>query len=144
MKPLSLAKNDTKNTIRVMVLEDDQFFNRLITKKIETFVKEKLKDKKLQFDIKAYTNPIDFINNFKKDTHIVFIDYYLEADKNGIDVLKKIKSTSTVCKVIMISKSDNIKTSIISILEGASDFLIKDNDILEKILLKIEEMILKK
>jgi DNA-binding NtrC family response regulator len=95
----------------------------------------------LSFDIQSYTNVNDCMRNLNSDTDIAFVDYYLSDSKNALDILKKIKQKCDHCKVIVISQVKNIKTSLQTIKEGASDFICKDRFALTRSCYIVEHII---
>jgi CheY-like chemotaxis protein len=60
---------------------------------------------------------------------IVILDYFLDSEvsfaKNGIDILKKIKSIYPHTKVVMLSRQNDIKVALYCIRYGASDYVSK-------------------
>jgi two-component system, OmpR family, response regulator len=60
---------------------------------------------------------------------IVILDYFLDSEvssaKNGIDILRKIKTMNTATKVVMLSRQNDIKVALYSIRYGASDYISK-------------------
>lgn len=132
---------ETHNQFKIVVLEDNDFYNNLLTRQLENYTGEIAHDKGYGFDISSFTNATDFIKNFKQDTDIAFIDYYLGESKNGMDVLKIIKQKSPGCKVVIISRENNMKTSFQTLNEGAYTFICKDQNALMESCHLVEEVI---
>jgi len=128
------------NHFNVIVLEDSDFYNNILTRQLQTYVESIANDKHFSFDILSYTNTNDCIRNLKPETDIAFLDYYL-SDGNALDVMKKIKQRCEDCKIIIISQIRNIKTSLQTINEGASDFINKDRYALARCCYILEEII---
>src|ERR1700746_1905660 len=59
-----------------------------------------------------------------KNTHIVILDYFLEG-KNGVEILKTIKTINPDTEVIMLSGNEDIAVAIESFRNGAKDYVIK-------------------
>ncbi|MCD0468716.1 response regulator [Flavobacterium sp. JAS] len=91
-------------------------------------------------DITYYTNTRDCIDNLHQNPDIIFLYHNLE-DINGFEVLKKIKQYNPDIYVIIISGGENTKTTVDALRFGAFDYVIKANDIYEKIGLIIEKII---
>ena len=62
---------------------------------------------------------------------IVFLDFHLDNEMDGIEVLKRIKGYSQDIQVIFTTSMESVVLAIKSIKLGASDFLLK-KDISEK------------
>ncbi|MBC7695313.1 MAG: response regulator [Burkholderiales bacterium] len=132
---------ETNNQFKIVVLEDNDFYNQLLTRQLENYTSEIAQDKGYSFDISSYTNATDFLKNFKPDTDIAFVDYYLGESKNGLEVLKIIKQKCPKCKVVVISRENNIKTSFETLNEGAYTFIYKDQGALIESCVLVEEVI---
>jgi DNA-binding NtrC family response regulator len=120
----------TKNHFRIVVLEDSEFYNNILSRKLQNYISAIAYDKEYSFDIDSYTNLNDCLYNLNTDTDIAFVDYYLGDSKNALYVLKKIKQKCSNCKVVIISQSKDSVLSFQIIKEGAVDFISKDNDAL--------------
>lgn len=91
-------------------------------------------------DITHYSNGSDCINNLHQNPDIIFLDHNME-DITGFEVLKKIKRYNPNIYVIMISGQENIKTAVDALKFGAFDYVIKGNDVNEKIAVIISKII---
>ena len=81
----------TQNHFKIVVLEDSEFYNNILSKKLQNYIKPISQDKEYSFDIQSYTNLNDCLYNLQSDTDIAFVDFYLGDSKNALYVLKKIK-----------------------------------------------------
>lgn len=131
----------TKSEFKIVVLEDNDFYNNLLTRQLENYTWEITHDKGYVFDINSYTNATDCLKNLKPDTDIAFVDYYLGENKNALDVLKIIKQKSPKCKVVVISREKNMKTSYQTLNEGAYTFIYKDQGALIESCYLVDEII---
>jgi DNA-binding NtrC family response regulator len=126
---------------KIVVLEDSDFYNNLLTRQLENYTGALAVDKDCTFDIQSYTNVNDCMRNLSPETDIAFVDYYLSDNKNALDILKKIKQKCQDCKVVIISQVKNIKTSLQTLKEGASDFITKDRFALTKSCYLVEDLV---
>jgi DNA-binding NtrC family response regulator len=131
----------TKHEFKIVVLEDSDFYNNLLTHQLKNYTDAIAQDKGYSFDIESYRNSNDCLRNIKPETDIAFVDYYLGEGINGIDVLKKIKEKCKDCKIIIMSQVTTLKTSIQTVNYGASDFIIKDRFALNRSCYIVEEII---
>jgi DNA-binding NtrC family response regulator len=132
---------EPNSEFKIIVLEDNDFYNSLLTRQLENYTGEITLDKGYKFEISSYTNATDCLKNIKPDTDIAFVDFYLGENKNGLDVLKIIKQRSPNCKVVVISRENNMKTSFQTLNEGAYTFIYKDRDALIESCYLVDEII---
>jgi DNA-binding NtrC family response regulator len=92
------------------------------------------------YDITYYSNGNDCITNLDKKPDIIFLDHNMEGMK-GFEVLKKIKRYNPNIYVVMISGQENIETAVDALKYGVFDYLIKDNNVSDKITNIIEKII---
>lgn len=123
------------------MLEDSSFYNNILTRQLERYTKAIGEDKNVEFQIQGYTSPTDFLRNMKEDIDIAFVDYYLGNGVTGAQILKQVRKIAKNCKVIIISQSESVKASLLTLKEGAKDFIHKDRDALLKSCLIVEEVL---
>jgi len=127
--------------IRIAIVEDNPFYNNLLSRHLKAYLELMAEDYHFSLEIKSYTKPHTCLRNLKPDTDIVFLDYYLGDSVTGLEMMKKIREKCVGCKIIIISQVDSTQTSLIPMLEGASEFILKDQDALSKSCLIAEEII---
>ncbi|MGZ3903502.1 MAG: response regulator [Bacteroidia bacterium] len=130
-----------QNHFKIVVLEDSDFYNMLLTRQLENYTGAIAADKNCSFEIQSYTNVNDCIRNINYDTDIAFVDYYLSDNKNALDILKTIKQKCKNCRIIIISQVKNIRTSFQTLKEGASNFICKDRFALTESCLLVEDLV---
>lgn len=132
---------EDKKQFKIVVLEDNEFFNHLLTRKLENFTEELAMDKNdCEFEIQSFTNARDCVQNINPDTDVAFVDYYLD-NTTALDLLQKIKEKCRKCKIIIISQIDNLKTAYQTMLEGAYEFILKDQRALSKTTEIVEDLV---
>lgn len=132
----------TKPHIKIMILEDNDFYNKLITKYLKTYLEQISLIKGFTFEISSFTTFDDCSRNLKPDIDIIISDYYLNDGYSVMDLLELIKKQERTTNVIVISKSRDLKNSIGSLSEGADEYVYKDNEALRKSAYIVEEMII--
>ena len=65
------------NNIKIVIVEDNKFFNNALTQKIKQHTNELREQYKVDFTIESYVNSEDFIMNIRNDIDIIFTDFYL-------------------------------------------------------------------
>jgi DNA-binding NtrC family response regulator len=130
-----------RKQFKIIVLEDNEFYNNILTRQLKNYTDELEEGKGCTFDIESYTNAGDCIRNLKPDTDIAIVDYYLGDSKNAMDILKAIKEKCDHCRVVIISQFKNIKTYYETLNNGAYHFIFKDKQALAKSCYVIEDII---
>lgn len=134
-----------KKNIKIVILEDDLFFNKSLERHVQTICNSHAYDD-FKFEISTYLNAKDCIEKLDKDTDILFLDYYLIGPEeqqilNGGDVFKRVREVCKDCKVVMVSSMKNIQTVVEMIRRGIYEFVTKNknsnnriNDVLQQLL----------
>lgn len=126
---------------RIVIVEDNEFYNHLLTRQLQNYTDAIAEDKGYVFDIQSYTNASDCLRNMKEDTDVALVDYYLGDSTNGLEIMKQIKEKSPGCRVVIISQVKNMKTSFETLNEGAFTFIYKDRDALLEACHLIEDVL---
>ncbi len=119
----------------IFIVDDDEAFTRLVARELN-----KAEYKKIE----VYANGTLMMDNLVKKPDIVFLDYTLEPEMNGLDVLKKIKETDKGIYVIMFTAAEKIELAIDSLRLGAYDYIIKNENAFVKIVNRIKKIIKEK
>jgi len=98
----------------------------------EPIQNEMLKDylsERFLYDIKTFESGEDMLKSLDLDPEIVVLDYHLSAHlpnaKNGVEILKEIKTLRPDTQVIMLSGQDKIDVAVDSMKYGAYDYVVK-------------------
>lgn len=115
---------NTGRPFKIFVLEDNEWYNKLLVHNLSL---------NPDFEVRGFLNTKDF---FAKAAHdfpdVVTLDYRL-PDMEGFNVLQKIKDNYPETEVIVISAQENIQTAIELLKHGAYDYIVKTNDIKERL-----------
>ncbi len=139
----ALADNNNadapKDKHKIFLVDDD--IKTLIM--IKHHLEKKLGEK-IDVSIFAYgENSLDRLEELQPD--IVVLDYYLNAIKEdaqtGVEILKKIKATKYDTRVIMLSGQEDMETAMETILNGASDYVVKNEKSLQNLELAVSKII---
>ncbi|MBI1288001.1 MAG: response regulator [Flavobacteriales bacterium] len=130
------------HNIRIVVLDDSDFYNRLLTRQLQSYTRAIAQATDFRFDIESYVHADDCIRNLKSDTDIAFLDYYLGNGITAQDVIREIRRNCNKCKVVVVSKTRNAFTEGKSLEQGASAFLYKlDRYTLQKSCFFVDELV---
>ena len=107
----------------IFVVEDDIMYREII--------KNELEENNCK-NIEFFSLGKDCINNLHKNPDIVLLDYMLEGELNGLQVLKKIKSTNPDTEVIMMSAQEKLEVAVNSLKHGAYDYIVKNDSAMNR------------
>lgn len=134
----------TQKELKIAVLDDSSFYNKLLTKQIENCTTNLAYTKGYNCSINSFVHFDDFLRNLRKDTDLVFIDYFLGQGVTGGQIIKQIKKICKNCKVIVVSKVRSIQTVVDTVSEGATAFIYKDKNALARACFFVEHIAEKK
>jgi DNA-binding NtrC family response regulator len=118
------------NAVLIYVVEDNDWYNRLLVHTISL---------NPDFEVKSFFNGKDFLDHLHETPDIVTLDYRL-PDLTGTEILKRIKQEYPEIQVILISEQDDINTVVELLKMGAKDYIIKSNDIRDRLLNTIQNI----
>ena len=128
-----LNPNDSTNySFEVVVIEDNHLTNTILSKALDSTINTIYNLKNISVKFTSFQNGGDFLTYFKsietsRSKLIVFSDYHLEDNMNGVEILKNIKQKRSDATVIIMSDSTNSQISLDAMKMGAYCFLPKDN-----------------
>jgi hypothetical protein len=103
-----------KKTIKVLVIEDDEYYNSLLSNAIQQSVNRVLAKGNYQLVLRSFTDAGEYIRKIKSkeldcDYTAVFIDYYLGAGINAGHVINLLKEHSSDAMVVLLSHSNQAR-----------------------------------
>lgn len=116
----------TKPNIKIVIIEDDDFYNRLLTKYL-SFSLNKLSQKSgFTLIVISCLSFTEFIDNFDNETIFVFSDYYIGGKNTAFDVIKFIESKSKHCKIAIVTQIKSHEEQINKLLKKSYNVINKD------------------
>ncbi|MEL6257247.1 MAG: sigma-54 dependent transcriptional regulator [Bacteroidota bacterium] len=109
--------------MRIFIVEDDPFFANLIE-----FVLEQNPDN----EVRKFETAQAVLDQLHLHPDVITVDYSL-PDMNGRDLLAKVRARSPESRVVIISSQQDIGTALDMLKEGAYDYIVKDDDIKDRI-----------
>jgi DNA-binding NtrC family response regulator len=116
--------------LKIFVVEDDEWYSRLLVHTLSLNV---------DYEVRSFRTAGEFLECLHESPDIVTLDYRL-PDMNGIDLLKKIKEENNDIQVILISGQNDIDTAVSLLKLGVYDYIVKTNDIRERLLLTVQNI----
>jgi two-component system, NtrC family, response regulator AtoC len=120
----------TGNQVKIYVVEDNDWYNRLLVHTLSL---------NPDYEVKGFLNGRDFINHLHEPPDIVTLDYRL-PDISGTELLKQLKQEHPEIQVILISEQEDINTVVELLKLGAKDYIIKSNDIRDRLLNTVQNI----
>jgi two-component system, NtrC family, response regulator AtoC len=114
----------SEKAFKIFVVEDNEWYNRLLVYNLEL---------NPDYEVSSFLNGKDCLNHLNDRPDIITLDYRL-PDMNGVEILKKIKEENDEIEVILISEQNDISVVVELLKHGAYDYLVKSDDIKEKLL----------
>jgi two-component system, NtrC family, response regulator AtoC len=115
----------------VFICEDDEWYANFLSHHIS---------RNPDFLVKKFFTAKDLLFSLHEKPDVITLDYSL-PDSDGKDLIKLIKEESPNTEVVMISGQSDISIALNLMKNGVFDYLVKDNDIKDRIwntLLKIK------
>ena len=109
--------------LKVFIVDDDNYCRELLHNILLT---------QGFSDIRQFDNGVDCIKNLSCQPDIVFVDYNMDP-LNGLDVLKTAKLLCPETIFMMVSAQKDIKVALNAIKAGATDYIIKDENVSENV-----------
>ena len=121
--------HNTKNPL-IFVVEDNQLYSKLVVSYLKT---------NKFTNVETFATGEEVLKNMRRNPDIVIQDYLLDGI-SGIEVLIKAKKIYPEVEFIFLSGNDNIEIAINSMKYGASNYIVKDKQALQKLVQKIRQM----
>jgi hypothetical protein len=119
-----------KRLINVLVIEDNEYYNNVLSTSILQSVNALLFKGKHQIVLRSFTDAGEYIRKIKSgelvcDDTIVFVDYYLGEGIDASHVIEAIKQYASDTMVVLLSQSPDVKEKSNHI--PYDYFVVKDN-----------------
>jgi len=115
---------------KIFVVEDDEWYSKLLVHNLSL---------NPDYEIESFTNGKDCLANLHKNPEEITLDYRL-PDMKGLEILKNIKAENQEIQVILISEQDEIEVVVELLKYGAYDYIVKSNDIRERLLNTVQNI----
>ena len=108
----------------IFVVEDDEWYNRLLVHHLSL---------NPEFKVETFFTGKDLLEHLHEKPDIITLDYRL-PDYSGAELLGRIRDRDENIEVIVISEQEDIEVAIGLLKQGAFDYLVKSQDIRERLL----------
>jgi len=119
-----------KKPINVLVIEDNEYYNNLLSNAIQQSINSILLKGEYQLILRSFTDAGECIRKIKSQElkftdSIVFLDYYLGNGINAAHIIRLMREYSFDTMVVLLSQSKTIKER--NNLIHYDYFVVKDN-----------------
>jgi DNA-binding NtrC family response regulator len=122
----------------IFIVDDDQFINKLVSRR---FTNE-------DYTVEAFEFGEDCLKVLDKDPDLVILDYFfVNGDikmMNGMEVFNRIKEVKPTLPVIILSGQEKGEIVLELARKGISDYIIKDNNLIDNLQVAIDDLFQKK
>jgi two-component system response regulator AtoC len=119
-----------EDQFQVFVVEDNDWYNQLLVHTLSL---------NPDHQVHSFQNGRDCLDHLDRGPDLITLDYRL-PDMTGIEVLRRIKNVNPDIQVIMISEQADINVVVDLLKEGAFDYIVKTNDIRERLLNTVQNI----
>ncbi len=119
---------------KIFILDDDVWYSELLEYHLSL---------NPDYELKKFHSAKDCLASMYERPNVVTVDYSL-PDKNGDEVLKRIKEQNPDTQVVIISGQEDVATAVDLLKKGAYDYIVKDDETPERLwnsVMKIRENI---
>ncbi|SFF83204.1 sigma-54-dependent transcriptional regulator [Pontibacter chinhatensis] len=111
------------SSFKIFILDDDVWYSELLEYHLSL---------NPDYELKKFHSAKDCLGSLYERPNVLTLDYSL-PDKNGAEVLSKIKEQSPDTQVIIISGQNDVATAVDLLKKGAYDYIVKDEDTPERL-----------
>lgn len=108
----------------IFVVEDNEWYNKLLVHNLSL---------NPDYTIKSFFSGKDLLDHLSEEPNVITVDFRL-PDMNGDELLRKIKAANPAIDVVIISEQQEITTAVELLKLGAYDYLVKSEDIRDRLL----------
>ncbi|MGF7139670.1 response regulator [Roseimarinus sediminis] len=123
---------EEKDTVNIVIVDDDEYFNRLLRYEIEK-VRFDLPELEGKIGIHSYVRGNSFLQDLSKESFtdsniVLFVDYSLEENLNGLKIMHQVRQFNPDSVVVLMSEFRTRELSLASKEAGVFAFLKKDRN----------------
>jgi len=112
----------------IFIVDDDALTAQMLSDHLEENPRNK---------VSIFSTGEECIKNLHQNPDVVILDYLLNSvdtsASDGLQILHQIKKWDTSIMVIMMSAQDDYGKALQTIVEGATEYVVKDNNAFERI-----------
>jgi DNA-binding NtrC family response regulator len=106
------------NLKRIFIVDDDPFWTAMLSQMLHDLGYEYIKE---------YSNGTECLDHLHLNPHLIFLDYQMGDDMNGLEVLQKVKDYYPGIGVVFCTALEDLSVAVNAISFGSFDYLLKSN-----------------
>lgn len=118
---------------KIFIVDDDE----MLTETLSDYL-----TRKVAHEISVFHTGEDCLKRIAENPDVIILDYYLNTvDKDavdGLEILKTIRKHTPNARVIMLSSQEKYAVALTTVMKGAEQYVIKNEEAFEKIAQMIE------
>lgn len=108
---------------RILIVEDDNWYGEFLEHHLSL---------NPEYAVQRCTTGKQALQLLKEKPDVMTLDFNL-PDMSGMDLLRRVRSSSPDTQVIVISGQEDVKTAVALFREGSCDYIIKDSETQERL-----------
>ncbi len=120
--------------LKIFVVEDDPWYNKLLVHTLSL---------NPDYEVISFTSAKECIKHLNESPDLITIDYRL-PDATGDELLERVLQVVPNVRAIIISEQNEIEIAVELLKKGAYDYLIKTDDIRERLLHRVQDVLANK
>jgi len=113
---------------KIFIVDDDE----MLTEALSDYL-----TRKVAHEISIFHTGEDCLQQISKNPEVIILDFHLNTvnkeAENGLEILSVIRKYLPSVRVIMLSSQENYAIAAKTLMKGAEQYVIKDEDAFEKI-----------
>ena len=113
---------------KIFIVDDDE----MLTEALSDYL-----TRKVAHEISIFHTGEDCLQQISKNPEVIILDFHLNTvnkeAENGLEILSVIRKHLPGVRVIMLSSQENYAIAAKTLMKGAEQYVIKDEDAFEKI-----------
>ncbi len=135
-------------TIKIITIEDDPYFDRLLEQSLNSIAKDEL-FADCEFITKRFTTGFEALLEINDSIDILIIDLVLPRSAGGkhmqgLDVLRELELLNRTCDVIVISGETTVERVSVFLNNRVKGFVAKDEKMISRLTKLIQGLLIKK
>ncbi len=122
----------TENVLKILIADDDSFVRDMLSAILDS----------AGYDVHTAVNGAEALNKFfaDPDYDLIISDMNM-PEKSGLDIIKEVRGQDHKVPIIILTGNNEISIAIDALKSGANDYILKDENIQDVILISIDKVI---
>lgn len=122
----------TTKSLKILVADDDSFVREMLSAILES----------VGYTVDTASNGVEALEKFHsgKNFDLILSDMNM-PEMSGLDIIKEIRGNDNKVPIIILTGNNEISIAIDALKSGANDYLLKDENIQDVILISIDKVI---